>query len=401
MIGLACALRLAREGRRVVLVDRDEPGRGTSYGNAGHVATEQVFPLASPEVVRGALGYLLDRESALRIRPAYALAILPWLVRFAWAARRSAFVRGVAAITALQRTARADLAELLALAGAPGLVHADGHLVLVERASSIEAAKAEVALMGRHGVRSEWLPSADVRALVPELAAPLEGAWRFIGTGHVDDPYEVSRALERALRESGGEVERAEIAAIGPEGNGFVARAADGRRFPAAQIVLACGAWSGPLAASLGYRVPLDTERGYHVTLPSAFPAFRIPVASFERKVIMTPMTAGLRMTGTVEFGGLSLAPDPRRFELLERHLAALVPSLPTTGLTRWMGFRPSLPDHLPVLGRVPDGRDVFFAFGHQHLGLTLAGVTGRIIADEVAGRPRSIDLAPFSPARF
>src|SRR6185369_7365768 len=122
VVGLGCALRIAREGSRVTLVDRDEPGRGTSFGNAGHIATEQVFPLASPEVVRGSLGYLLDRESALRIRPEYALAILPWLARFAWAARASSFKRGTDAIVSLQRTAREDLAALLADAGAPGLV---------------------------------------------------------------------------------------------------------------------------------------------------------------------------------------------------------------------------------------------------------------------------------------
>lgn len=401
VIGLACAFRVAREGRRVILVDRDAPGRGASFGNAGHIATEQVFPLASPEVVRGALRYLLDRESALRIRPAYALRILPWLVRFAWAARRSSFERGVAAITALQRTAREDLAELMAMAGAPRLVHTDGHLVLVERARSLAAAKSEVELMGAHGVRADWLSPAEVNDLAPEIAAPIEGAWRFAGTGHVDDPYAVSTALADAFRKAGGEVLHAEIATIESRGERFVARASGGRELDASHVVLSCGAWSKPLASHLGHTVPLDAERGYHITLPQAFPSFRIPVASFERKVIMTPMTAGLRMTGTVEFGGLGLAADPKRFAILQRHLASLAPSLPTRGLTTWMGFRPSLPDHLPVLGRVPDGRNLFFAFGHQHLGLTLAGVTARIIADQVAGRDPAIDLRPYSPARF
>ncbi|MBC8023151.1 MAG: FAD-dependent oxidoreductase [Burkholderiales bacterium] len=401
VIGLACAFRIAREGRRVILVDREAPGRGASFGNAGHIATEQIFPLASPEVVRDTLRYLLDRESALRIRPAYALRILPWLVRFAWAARRSSFERGVAAIAALQQTAREELAELMAMAGASRLVHVDGHLVLVERAQSLAAAKSEVELMAAHGVRADWLAPAEVRVLAPEIVAPIEGAWRFSGTGHVDDPYAVSTALADAFREAGGEILQAEVTTIEGRGEQFVARASGGREIDASHVVLACGAWSKPLASRLGYDVPLDTERGYHITLPRAFPAFRIPVASFERKVIMTPMTAGLRMTGTVEFGGLRLAPDPNRFTILKRHLAALAPSLPAQGLTTWIGFRPSLPDHLPVLGRVPDGRNLFFAFGHQHLGLTLAGVTARIIADQVAGRDPAIDLRPYSPARF
>jgi D-amino-acid dehydrogenase len=401
VIGLACAFRLAREGLAVTLVDRGKPGRGTSFGNAGHIATEQVFPLASPEVVRGALGYLLDRESALRIRPGYALQILPWLARFAWAARRSCFERGVAALSSLQATAREDLAALLRMANAEPLLHLAGHLVLVERASSLEAAAHEIAMMRERGVPAEWLARADVRALAPDIAVPIEGAWRFTHTGHVDDPYAVSQAFERAFREAAGVVAEDEVTDIEATGELFVARTVKGAALEAGRIVLACGAWSKPLAARLGYPVPLDTERGYHVTLPGAVPRFRIPIASFERKVIMTPMSVGLRMTGTVEFGGLAAPPDPHRFAILERHVKALVPELRREGMTTWMGYRPSLPDHLPVLGRVPDGRAIHFAFGHQHLGLTLAGVTARVIADEVMGRPSAIDLRPFSPARF
>ena len=401
VIGLACAFALAREGRRVILVDRDRPGRGTSFGNAGHIATESVFPLASPEVVRGALGYLLDAESPLRIRPAYALAILPWLARFAMAARGPSFARGTAAIAALQRTAAPDLARLLEAADARALLRLDGHLVLVERARSVMAARAEVDALAKHGVSADWLPAAEVRPLVPDLGVPLEGAWRYRDTGHVEDPYAVSQAFERGFRAAKGEVIQGEVTAIETQGDGFTARMLDGRSIDATHVVLACGAWSKPLAAQVGYRVPLDTERGYHLTLPGVYPAFRIPVASFERKAIMTPMIIGLRMTSAVELGGLMLPPDPRRWALIERHLKALVPSAPTAGATRWMGYRPSLPDHLPVLGRVPDGRNIFFAFGHQHLGLTLAAVTARVIADSVAGRDPGIDLAPYSPARF
>src|SRR5262249_19292855 len=160
-------------GRRVTLVDRDDPGRGTSFGNAGHIATEHVFPLASPEVVRGSLRYLLDRESPLRIRPGYALAILPWLTRFAWAARSGSFKRGTEAYKSLQQTAAADLAELARIAGAPNLVHLDGNVMLVERPDSVPVAKAEIERVAEHGVRAEWMPAAEVKAIAPELAAPI------------------------------------------------------------------------------------------------------------------------------------------------------------------------------------------------------------------------------------
>lgn len=401
VIGLACAFRIAREGMRVVVVDRLEPGRGTSFGNAGHVATESVFPLASPAVVRGALRYLLDRESPLRIRPAYALPILPYLLRFTWAARRSAYERGTKAIVSLIHPASADFSELLALAGASRLLHMDGHVQLVERAGSVGKSKVEVEEMREQGVEIDWIDPPRVKQLVPELAVPVQGAWHYRGTGHVDDPYAVSRALEAGIRAAGGEFHQLDIVDIASAGDGFEVRARTGEKIDATHVLLAAGAFSKALSSRLGYPVPLDTERGYHITMPKAFPAFRLPVSSYERKVIMTPMSIGLRMTGTLEFAGLELPPDPNRWAMLQRHLAALLPSVPRDGLTTWMGYRPTLPDHLPVMGRAPDGRNVFFAFGHQHLGLTFSGVTARVMANVVLGRDPGLDLSPFSPLRF
>ncbi|MEO8102425.1 MAG: FAD-dependent oxidoreductase [Betaproteobacteria bacterium] len=401
VIGLACAFRLAREGRRVLLIDRDQPGLGASFGNAGHIATEQIFPLASPEVVRGALHYLFDADSPLRVQPAYLLPILPWLLRFAWASRRRAYARGVAALCALQATARNDFADLLDAAGASHLLHLRGHLVLVETARAIAAARQEMARLGEFGIDTEWLPPAAVNEIAPGITAAIQGAIRFSGSGHVDDPHAVSRLLFDAFIAAGGKFVQAAVTAVDGAAGPFVVRADGGARYVAPHLILSCGAWSKPLAVQLGYTVPLDTERGYHITLPGVSSPFNIPVASHERKVIMTPMSCGLRMTGTVEFGGLDLPADPRRVAMLVRHLNALAAQIPTQDITTWMGFRPSLPDHLPVLGRVPDGRNLYFAFGHQHLGLTLAGVTARIIAGQVMGREPDIDLAPFSPDRF
>ena len=206
--------------------------------------------------------------------------------------------------------------------------------------------------------------------------------------------------MHDAYLAAGGRFVQAEVTTVESVGGGFTAHTSTGTHH-AGHLLLSCGAWSKTLAAQLGYPVPLDTERGYHISLPGVFPRFNIPIASFERKVIMTPLSGGLRMTGTVEFGGLLLAPDPGRYRLMTRHLNALAANIPTDNMTTWMGFRPSLPDHLPVLGRVPDGRNLFFAFGHQHLGLTLAGVTARIIAAQIMGREPEINLTPFAPDRF
>lgn len=401
VIGLACAFRVAREGRQVLLLDRDVPGMGASFGNAGHIATEQVFPLASPAVVRGALGYLLDRESPLRIRPGYLLSILPWLVRFGWAARRKSFNHGVAALAALQSTASEDFSALLESASASALLHMDGHLVIVEKKSSVTAAQKEISTLAKYGVQLDWIVPAEVREMAPEITADVEGALRFTGTGHVDDPQSVCEALFKGFLEAGGTFAKTQVIRAESRGNGFSISTADGRNHAADRLLLSCGAWSKDLASQLGYTVPLDTERGYHITLPDCASRFPVPIASWERKVIMTPMTCGLRMTGTVEFGGLSAPPDPHRFELLKHHLHALAAGIATDDATTWMGFRPSLPDHLPVLGRVPDGRHLYFAFGHQHLGLTLAGVTARIIAAQMRGEHPGLDMTPYSPDRF
>jgi D-amino-acid dehydrogenase len=401
VIGLACAFRLSREGLRVLLLDRGEPGMGASFGNAGHIATEQVFPLPSRAVVRGALRYLLDSHSPLRIRPAYLLTLLPWLARFVWASRRSAFERGTAALASMLATAQVDLTDLLREAGAAHLLHRDGHLVLVENPEAAQSVQDESARLRAFGIDSDWLSPAEVKDIAPEITVPLAGATKFTGTGHVDDPQALNRALHRALLAAGGRLLQAEVTAIESAAGGFAASTSNGERVNAARVVVCCGAWSKPLAEQLGYPVPLDTERGYHITVPEVFPTFRIPIASHERKVIMTPMSMGLRMTGTVEFGGLRMPPDPKRFALLVDHLNALAANIPARDVTTWMGFRPSLPDHLPVLGRAPDGRNVFFAFGHQHLGLTLAGVTARIIAAQIAGRDTGIDMQPFAADRF
>lgn len=401
IIGLACAFRLQREGSCVLLIDRDAPGMGASFGNAGHIATEQVFPLASPAVIRGALGYLFDADSPLRIDPRYLLPILPWLARFTWTARPSAFARGTAALASLQATAAADFADLLRDARAESMLHMGGHLVVVETTASIAAARHEQTQLARHDIATTWLDPAEVKRLAPDIAPPLAGAVHFPGSGHVDDPHAVCKALFDAFRAAGGGFAQEAVTRLAPQAAGFTLTTATGRSLSAPRVLLAAGAWSKPLAEQCGYKVPLETERGYHVTLAGTAPQFAMPVASLERKIIMTPMTVGLRMTGTVEFGGLNLPPDPRRFTLLRRHLKALLPHSDPDAASTWMGFRPSLPDHLPMLGRAPRHAGLFFAFGHQHLGLTLAGVTARIIAGACAGRDDELPMAPFAADRF
>ena len=409
LVGAACALRLAQGGCQVLLLDAEAPGQGASFGNAGHVATEQVFPLASPEVIRASWRYLFAAESPLRLRIPYLLPLLPWMARFVWAARPAAFARGVAGLLALQQTALKDLGDLMREAGIAQLLHADGYLRAWESEAGEQAARADAARLRPYGVETTVVGQDFLRRRAPGLATGVQGAVFYPGTAHVDDPVAVCQGFVEALLRHGGLVRQQRVLSIRQARDDRVTLdLAQGGRLRCRQVLLCAGAWSGPLAASLGYRVPLDTERGYHITGPWSSPrgtgadqaAVHIPVASTERKVILTPMSMGLRMTGTLEFGGLQLPPDPRRYSLLRRQLQALLPSVDSSRATTWMGFRPSLPDHLPVLGRAPRQNNVFFAFGHQHLGLTLSGVTARLMAELMLGRS-SFDFSAYRVDRF
>jgi D-amino-acid dehydrogenase len=410
LVGAACAARLAHAGREVLLLDMQEPGLGASFGNAGHVATEQLIPLANPKVIRDSWRYLLDADSPLRLRLAYLLPVLPWLTRFVYAARPSALARGVAALMALQQTSRDDLRDVLQLCGIEQLLSLDGYLRVWESEAGAQAARRQAAEVGRYGIRTDVLSAQAVRAEAPALSADVAGALCYPDTGHVSDPHAVCTGLVAALRRMSGRVQRARVLELFQEGKGPVRLSLQhGPALHARQVLVCAGAWSRPLARSLGYRVPLDTERGYHVTVPWPAPGapgagaitMRRPIASTERSVIMTPMSVGLRMTGTVEFGGLQLPPDPRRYALLRRQLQALLPGIVLDDASTWMGFRPSLPDHLPVLGAAPRHQGVFFAFGHQHLGLTLCGVTARILCTLMQGQAATPDLSAYRIDRF
>ncbi len=401
VVGLACALRLRRAGFDVRLIDRDEPGRGASWGNAGHIATEQVFPLASPATVLDLPRLLLGRHSPLSLRLAYLPSIAPWLLRFAWASRPGAFRRGAEALAALQRRAMGAMRALCRDAGIASLLRESGHLVALESERSRPAAEALRRRLEPFGIAAGWLDRDGVAERAPALAPAVRRGLLFEGSGHVADPYELCRGLHAAFAAAGGCAARARVRRIEDDGTGGFRLLTDGEALRAGRLVLAAGAWSGPLARDLGAPVPLDTERGYHVTLPGRSGGLTLPVESFERKVIMTPMSCGLRMTGMVEFGGLALAPNPARWRRLEGDLRELLPGTDLAGASRWMGFRPSLPDMLPVIGRAPRRPNAILAFGHQHLGLTLSAVTADCVAALAAGEPPPVDLAPFRPDRF
>jgi D-amino-acid dehydrogenase len=400
-VGIATGLYLQRDGWQVTVIDPAAPGEQASGGNAGLLALAHVAPVALPGTLRQVPRMLLDPESALRIRWRYLPRLLPWLTRFVQASAPGRVETVSRALADLLRGALEAYVPLLKAARATDLIRRQGYLVALAGEGALAAARPELELRRRRGVRFEILREGEIRQLVPALAKEIDAGIFYPDVSHTVDPQRLVKALAEALARGGGTLRRARALGFETGSDGVSAVVTDAGRVPADLVVVAAGAWSQPLAAALGCTAPLETERGYHVTLPEPGIEPRLPVVSSALRFCATPMAMGLRLAGTVEFAGLAAPPDPARWQVMLKQAKRLYPALNTSGASYWMGHRPSLPDSLPVIGRAPRHANAYLAFGHGHIGLTAAAITGRALADRIAGRPPPFDLAPFRADRF
>ncbi|MBA1201736.1 FAD-binding oxidoreductase [Pseudomonas capeferrum] len=400
IIGVACALQLARQGLRVAVIDQQAPGHGASFGNAGHLATEQVFPIADLSILKRLPAMLMDPMGPLRLDWKYMPRAMPWFMRLLLNLRSAPFQRTVAGLRTLNEGSLQAWKRLLAAIDRPDLLKEDGSLLVFERPESRTALDAVHARMRQQAVPVDVWDARTVRAAAPQLSERIQGALFFPSTGHFLDPYRVVCELVRAAKASGVRFIEQKVQG-GQLHQGGVCLMTGQGKVEARQVLLACGAHSARLTEALtGKSVPLDTERGYHLMLPHECDRLPFAVTSLERKFIMTPMEGGLRLAGTVEFAGLDSPPNMERAWQLHKLSKGLFRSdLTVEGATAWMGFRPSLPDSLPIIDKVCDGR-VMLAFGHQHLGLTQAAVTAEMIGEMVAScaskRPMAYRLDRF-----
>ncbi len=401
VVGMACAVSLLGDGHAVTVIDRDTPGEGCSKGNAGIIAVGSCVPAAMPGVLWRVPGWLFDPLGPLSIRWSHLPALLPWLVRFARAARRQTAEAASAALGALHRGAAEEHAALARRVGAAHLVARRGYLEVYETAAAFEKDAPVRRLRERQGVAMEILGPGDIRQAEPALAPIFRHGVLIPDGAHTPDPWRLVRALADHFAAAGGTLRQAEVTGTRLDADGRPGVVTEDGDFDCDALVVAAGAWSRRLAAGLGAPVPLETERGYHVTVadPAVVPSR--PVMSGEYKFAATPMESGLRFAGTDEFAGLAPPPDYARARVLLKHGLRMFPGLRASRTSEWMGHRPSLPDGLPVIGPSPRSGSVYFAFGHGHTGLTAAPRTGRIIADLVAGRRPPIDIAPFRADRF
>ena len=401
VVGLACAAELQRRGLDVTVVDPDPPGEGCSFGNAGCLSRASCVPLGLPGAWRKVPGWLMDSEGPLIVRLRYAHRIAPWLWRLHLATSLARVNQIADALHPLLDKTIEKWRPLAAWAGVPELIRQEGYAFTYESEAAFRGDMLGRELRMARGVKIEVLEGGAVREFDPALSPAITHLVLMPEQGHVPSPVRLSRALANRLREAGARFVTQR--ALGFEHrDGRVARVCtDGGAVEVDSVVIAAGAHSRELAAQLGSRVPLETERGYHVMLesPSAVP--RIPTCSGEGKYFVTPMEGGLRVAGTVELAGLHAAPNFARADCLVPAAKRMLPQLTHGKVERWMGHRPSLPDSLPVVGAAPRAPNAYFAFGHGHVGLTAAAPTSEIIADLVQGRRPYMDIAPFAAQRF
>ena len=401
IVGVCSALSLQREGFRVTLIDRGEPGEGASFGNAAIIGDDSVVPVATPGMFWRVPGMLADPMGPLAIRWSYMPRLAPWLIRFLAASSTRRVEEISIALAALSEGALAAYTPLLAQADAKDMIRRTGWVNVYESEAGFRRYAPILELQRRRGVSFEVLKPEALRQLEPSLAPIFVRAVLYPEVGHSVNSFRMVQALAGSFQKNGGTLHRAEVRGfeIGPDGpravrTGAGPLACDG-------VVLAAGAWSKSLAAELGAPVPLETERGYHVQFPESGIALRLPICFSERAFVATSLEVGLRCAGTVELGGLEAPPNWARAEILGKHAQRGFPGLCTEGKSRWMGFRPSMPDSLPVIGRSPRFSNVILAFGHGHCGMIFGARTGALVAALAADKDPGLDMAPYRADRF
>ncbi|MBV9891318.1 MAG: FAD-dependent oxidoreductase [Rhizobacter sp.] len=373
IVGSCIALALQKRGAAVTLVDRDEPGRGCSYGNSGAISTASVAPLAMPGVLSSVPAMLLDADGPLHLPWSYLPRALPWLARFVASARPETVARSAARLANVHAGAIERHEALTREVGVPELFLRRGHLHLYRDETSFEKDAAAWQLRERHGVRFERLDRHGVLALEPRIPERYRVGVFLADQATILNPYRYVKAIAAAFVQRGGEIERGTVERLVPTSGGWKLSGAPARieQRSFAHVVVAAGAWSRRLLDPLGMALPLESQRGYHVQFDGARDVVSRTVVLTDRKVFATPMEEGLRVGGTVEIGGLDRPADMRRAELLRRIATETFAGLEGLAATQWMGHRPCMPDSIPVVGQAPGKPGLWLAIGHGHLGLT------------------------------
>ena len=401
IVGIATASYLRRDGHDVTVVTLHPPGEYCSSGNAGMLNNAGCVPQSMPGVLWKVPGYLTDPLGPLVVRWPHLLKAMPWMLRFLANANARQAEHASSALYSLIRDTVPTYEELVKWAGAADLVRRSGYLVAYDSERSYQDDALAWRLRRDRGVKTEVLDGAGIRRLMPQLGPDYVRGVHVLDQGYVANPERLVKALAARFQKDGGIILQRKVLDIETGEEGVTALATDAGRLPVETLVVCAGVHSSELTGKLGEPVPIEAERGYHVTYSDPGLQLPMPVHVSDAKVFVTPMEMGVRVAGQAEFAGIYAEPNYQRAAVLEIHMKRMFPQVRMADSTRWMGRRPSMPDSLPVIGASVKQKNVYYGFGHGHLGLCGGAPTGRLIADLVGGRRPAIDLSPFRVDRF
>ena len=402
MVGVGAALHLQKRGRDVILVDRHAlAGEETSYGNAGIIESASVFPYMFPRNVGDILYYATNRAPQVRYAVGDLPAFLPWLVRYYFASQPDRALRGAMGVLPLIRRSLVEHEALMAEAGVPELLRKNGWIKLFRSETGLAKAIGELKRARDYGVVGEVLDAKAITQREPHLSGDFAGAVHLPQPGFVPDPGGLAKAYAALFARKGGRFLVADATTLEQSGVGWRVGGAGGTAL-AREAVIALGPWSDLVFRKLGYALPFAVKRGYHLHLAARGNAvLQHPVLDAEQGFLLAPMNRGIRLTSGVEFARRDAPATPVQIERALPKAHKLFPLGEAVDAKPWKGARPCLPDMLPVIGRAPRHPGLWFDFGHQHHGLTLGPVTGRLLAEMMTGETPFADPAPFAPGRF
>lgn len=401
IIGVSTAIWLQRDGHKVILIDKSDPGEGASHGNGGILASCSMVPVTVPGLLRKAPGMLFSPNQPLFLKWAYLPRLLPWLAKYLSHANAADVKRISSAVSGIVGDSLQEHQNLAAGTGAEHFIVPADYLFLYRDRAHFEEDAFGWSVRAECGFEWEELEGEALSDYDPGYAPEIGFAAKLGNHGRITDPGAYVKALAAYAQSIGTEFVKAEVLGLKKENGAAISiQTADGV-IDAEDVVLATGAWSKPLAEQLGLNVPLESERGYHLELwdPSFMPQSPAMVAS--GKFVVTPMDGRIRLAGVVEFGGLEAAPSREPFELLRENIQAAMPGLTWKREVEWMGHRPAPADSIPAIGEVPGVPGAWLGFGHHHIGMTGGPKTGRLLAQMIAGRKPNLEMSPYSGARF
>ncbi len=400
MIGVGSAIQLARRGHSVCLLDRGDPGREASHGNAGIIQSEALVPYPFPRDWATLGAALLRRSTALHYQPTALPGLVSPLLRYWKASTPARHEVAIRAHSALIAHAASEHERLVADCGAQALVRRCGYHAVFRSARAFDAAARQaIALQQRFGVRHAMLGRDDLARAEPALRLPLVGAIHWPDPLSVTDPGALVTAYAQHFQQLGGRLVRGEAATLEAHGGGWQVQSESGV-IRARHAVLALGAWSGAIASRLGYRLPLFVKRGYHRHFTGGGP-LQAPMLDAERGLVLVPMRQGIRLTTGAEFARLGAPASAVPMERATRAARELLDLPHPVEPIPWLGNRPCTADMLPILGAAPRHRNLWFNFGHAHQGFTLGAVCGRLIAELIEGAHPLVDPTPYAVTRF